>query len=117
MELKLEQGDYVPDGSGGLEALTGAQALLARVLFRLTARRGQFPFLPTLGSRLHQLGREKPSDREALALQYVAEALAPESELAVLGAELTEAEDGSAVLRAELEWQGTPLSVQLDLTL
>ena len=41
MELKLEQGDYVPDGAGGFETLDGAQALLARVLFRLTARRGQ----------------------------------------------------------------------------
>ena len=65
MELKLEQGDYVPDGAGGFETLDGAQALLARVLFRLTARRGQFPFLPEMGSRLYLLGRERPSAREA----------------------------------------------------
>ncbi len=117
MELKLEQGDYVPDGLGGFESLDGAQALLARVLFRLTARRGQFPFLPDLGSRLYQLGREKPSAREALALQYVTEALAPETDLAVLGTQLTEDGSGAATLTAQLEWQGAPLSVQVALTL
>ena len=90
MELRLEQGDYVPNGAGGFQRLEGAEALLQRVLFRLTARRGQFPFLPELGSRLYQLGREKPSAREALALQYVTEALVQEPDLAVMGAELTE---------------------------
>ena len=82
MELRLEQGDYVPNGAGGFQRLEGAEALLQRVLFRLTARRGQFPFLPELGSRLYQLGREKPSAREALALQYVTEALVQGPELA-----------------------------------
>ena len=117
MELKLEQGDYVPDGAGGFERLEGAQALLARVLFRLTARRGQFPFLPQMGSRLYQLGREKPSAREAMALQYVTEALAQEADLSVLGTELVEEGGGTASLRAVLEWRGTPLSVQLELTM
>ena len=103
MELKLEQGDYVPDG--------------ARVLFRLTARRGQFPFLPELGSRLYQLGREKPSAREALALQYVTEALAQEKDLAVLRTALTQEGAGAAVLQVELEWRGAPLAIQVDLTM
>lgn len=115
MELKLEQGDYVPNGAGGFERLEGAQALLARVLFRLTARRGQFPFLPELGSRLYQLGQEKPSLRESLALQYVTEALSQETDLAVLGTELYEERPGTAVLNAEFEWQGVPLSVQVEL--
>ena len=52
----------------GLSAAGGAEALPSAGAFRLTARRGQFPFLPELGSRLYQLGREKPSAREALAL-------------------------------------------------
>lgn len=108
MELKLEQGDYVPDGAGGFETLDGAQALLARVLFRLTARRGQFPFLPEMGSRLYLLGRERPSAREALA---------QEADLAVLGTELREDGTGAAVLTATLEWRGTPLAVQVDVTL
>ena len=93
------------------------QALLARVLFRLTARRGQFPFLPEMGSRLYLLGRERPSAREALALQYVTEALVQEADLAVLGTELQEDGTGAAVLTANLEWRGTPLAVQVDMTL
>ena len=117
MELKLEQGDYVPDGTGGFAALDGAQALLDRVLFRLTARRGQFPLLPELGSRLYQLGRERPSARSALALQYVTEALAPETDLAVVETVLTEHGAGTASLEVALAWQGTPLAIQLELTL
>ena len=75
MERRLSQGDYVPDGGGGLTALGDGEEVLARVLFRLTAHRGAMPFLPELGSRLYLLGREKPSARQALAAQYVAEAL------------------------------------------
>lgn len=115
MDLRLEQGDYVPNGAGGFQRLEGAEALLQRVLFRLTARRGQFPFLPELGSRLYQLGREKPSAREALALQYVTEALAQESELAVTGVELTETTPGRAALRTDLNWRGAPLSVAVEV--
>ena len=78
MELKLKNRDYCPDGAGGLERGEGAQAVLARVLFRLTARRGALPFLPELGSRLHEVLREKPSARLAAARQYVAQALEQE---------------------------------------
>lgn len=60
MELKLRNGDYVPDGVGGLKRVEGREALLQRVLFKLTARRGAFPFLPELGSRLWQLGKAPP---------------------------------------------------------
>ena len=52
METKISNGDYVPDGLGGVARCKGTEALLERVLFRLTARRGQFPPLPNLGSRL-----------------------------------------------------------------
>ena len=41
MELWLRDGDYVPDGRGGLVRSEGAEALLQRVLFRLCARRGE----------------------------------------------------------------------------
>ena len=68
MELQLENRDYVPDGHGGVTGLRGMEALLARTLFRLTARRGALPFLPELGSRLYQLSREKPSARQAGAV-------------------------------------------------
>ena len=77
-ELELRDEDYVADGAGGLRRVTGDAALLQRVLFRLTARRGTFPFWETLGSRLWQLGRVSPAGRQAAARQYVAEALAEE---------------------------------------
>ena len=44
MELKLQNGDYVLDGAARLCRVEGAEALLQRVLFRLSARRGAFPF-------------------------------------------------------------------------
>ena len=48
MEWNLGAGDYIPNGTGGLTALSGGEEVLARVLYRLTARRGAFPFLPEL---------------------------------------------------------------------
>ena len=35
MERRLSQGDYVPDGGGGLTALGDGEEVLARVLFAL----------------------------------------------------------------------------------
>ena len=102
MEWKIVEGDYVPDGMGSLTALSGGEEVLARVLYRLTARRGKLPFLPDLGSRLYQLGREKPSARRALAAQYVEEAL--------------RAQEGDVgLLTVYLDWQGEALTVRLPL--
>lgn len=112
MERKLMDGDYVPDGSGGLTALSGGEEVLARVLFRLTARRGALPFLPRLGSRLGQLGRERPSARQALAAQYVAEALREEPELSVNSVELDQSGE-SGLLTVRLDWRGEELTAQM----
>ena len=112
MERKLVNGDYVPDGTGGLTVLTGAEEVLQRALFRLTARRGALPFLPELGSRLYLLPREKPSARQALAVQYAAEALGDEEDLRVTGAELNETAEGLR-LTVYLDWQGQGLSAGL----
>lgn len=114
MESKIENGDYVPNGKGGLCRLTGSQEVLARALYRLNARRGGLPFLPELGSRLHLLLREKPSARQILASQYVAEALEGEKDLRVTGVELSEGGERGA-LTVLLEWQGEPLSLTVDL--
>ena len=76
MELKLKDGDYVPDGVGGFVRCTGRQALLAEALFRLVCRRGSFPPMPDLGSTLYLLGREKPARRDTAARQAAEEALA-----------------------------------------
>ena len=90
MELQIQNGDYVPDGLGGFRRLTGGEALLQRVLFRL---------------------REKPAARQALAEQYVAEALAGESGLRVTEVSLAQ-EGDRGLLTVRLDWQGEALAVQ-----
>jgi hypothetical protein len=79
MEARFLDGDYVPDGWGGFETVTDEAETVQRILFKLTVRRGEFPLLPELGSRLWMLGQEKPSERVAAAHQYIAEALADEN--------------------------------------
>lgn len=113
MELRLKNGDYIPDGGGGLRVGTGAEEVLARVLFRLTARRGGFPFLPDLGSDLYKVLREKPSARLAAAKQYVVRALA-EEDVTVTDVQLEDKGD-SARLTVSLLWQGETLSVTTTL--
>ena len=110
MELLIQNGDYVPDGKGGFRRALGSDELLQRALFKLTARRGSFPFLPELGSRMYQLRREKPSAWGALARQFAVEALAGLDGVTVAGAEARQERDVLTVT-AELLWQGTPLSV------
>ena len=83
MELMIRNRDYVPDGVGGLQHRSGEDALMQRILMRLCARHGAFPFLPALGSELHLLGREKPGNRAAAAKKYVAEALRDEPGITV----------------------------------
>lgn len=112
MEIKLIKGDYVPDGLGGIQRCSGADALLQRVLYRLTARRGQFPFLPELGSRLYLLGRESPSQRLTAARKFVAEALAAE-DVEVTDVSLSPLSDGHMSVTVLLDYQGTDLAVTL----
>ena len=110
MELLLRDGDYVPDGAGGLRTAEGDEALLQRVLWKLAVRRGSFPFLPGLGSRLHELPREKPGARRAAARQYAAEALADEPGLTVRDARVSAGEDGAMMVTVELEYAGSVLT-------
>ena len=112
MEAKLFNGDYIPDGLGGVVRCEGADALLQRVLFRLTARRGQFPLLPRLGSRLYLLGREPAAQRSAAAMQYAAEALADE-DVSVTDVTLSPAGEGRVQLTVLLEHRGEGLSVAM----
>lgn len=114
MELALQNGDYVSDGAAGLRRVGGQEALLQRVLFRLTARRGTFPFWESLGSRLWQLGQLPASARQSAAKQYVSEALAEETGLKV-GAVALAQSGGRAALTAELTYEGKPLSVTMEL--
>lgn len=113
MELELRDGDYVPDGIGGLRKVRGTEALLQRVLFRLTARRGALPFWETLGSQLWRLGQIPRAGRLPAARQYVTEALAEEP-VTVESVVLTERE-GWSCLAVELSYQGKSLSVNVEV--
>ena len=112
MELMLRGGDYVPDGKGGFLRAEGSDELLQRVLWNLTVRRGSFPLLPDLGSRLYLLGRETGANRLTAARQYVAEALAQET-VSVEDVTLTAAGEGRVHLAVFLKYQGTDLAVTL----
>ena len=111
MERMLREGDYVPDGRGGVQTVEGARELLERVLWELCVRRGSFPLLPELGSQLWRLSGVKNSQRQALARQYVAEALSDEEGLSITDVRLT-GEGGDGTLRVELEWRGESLAVE-----
>lgn len=110
MELALRDGEYLSD-SGTLE---GSEALLQRVLFRLTARRGGFPLLPSLGSRLYTLGQERGGKRLSAARQYVAEALAEEP-VSVTAVSLSQAVGGRLRLTVELLCQEGSLTAAVVL--
>ena len=111
--LALVNGDYQPRGNG-LRTVTGDEALLQRILMKLTARRGQFPFGEEFGSRLWTLSQLRPSERQAAAEQYVVEALADETGLKVDGVTLTES-GGTAKLTVRVSVSGTQLTVEAAL--
>ena len=114
MSLLLQNRDYTDDGNGGVAVARDGDELLDEVLFRLTARRESFPFLPNLGSRMHLLRRAKPSERDNLALQYAVEALEDLTEVTVTGASVRQ--EGEALwVNVELLWQGTRLAVTAQL--
>lgn len=113
MSLLLKNRDYTSDGRGSVASVSGGEALLNEVLFRLSARRGGFPLMPELGSRLHLLRSEKPSDWGTLAGQYAAEALADLDGVTVTGAGVT-AEGDRLNIRVDLTWQGEALTVELE---
>ena len=110
MSLLLKDRDYAADGNGGVAAARDGEALVNEALFRLTARRGSFPFLPELGSRMYQLRREKPSAWDALARQFAVEALDGLDGVAVAGAAVRRERD-ALWAAVELLWQGSRLSV------
>lgn len=111
MELKVRDGDYLSDGRGGFVRSEESEEILQRVQWKLSIRRGAFPPLPQLGSRLYLLFGQPPSRRTGLARQYVAEALAGETELEVEQVEL--GEDGW--LKVDLLWRGETLRVTAEV--
>jgi hypothetical protein len=113
MEMKFVDGDYVPDGRGGFETVSSAEELINRVAFKLKARRGGFPLMPDLGSRLHLLGREKPSNRANAAKSHIAEALADERGLTLDTVDIRDLSGGSIEIQARFYAGEEALSVSL----
>lgn len=114
MRLRLDKGDYIPDGRGAFAVTEDTRGLLQEVLFRLNCRRGSFPFLPELGSRLHTLCREKPASRNMAARQYAVEALEG-LDVTVTDAEVTENADGTAQVTVYLAVADAAEIVEVDL--
>lgn len=115
MELKIRNGDYVANGSGGLEHVSGSAALIQRVLYKLTARREGFPFIPELGSELYRLGATAQRQRDSAAEQAVREALQEETDLEVTAVTLADTGEGLYTLQVYLTWQGQNLEVALTI--
>lgn len=114
MALKLKDGDYIPNGTGGLVRTDGtAETLLREAVFRLTARRESFPFLPELGSSLWKLGRLGASQRPAAAKQYVTDALRELTDVSVTDVSLTES-GGTGALNVTLVCADQTYTVTLD---
>ena len=98
MELKLVDGAYAAGKYSWLAEVSGDEETAQRIAMKLTARRGGFAPLPEYGSRLYALPQLKPSQRQAAAKQYIAEALEGETDAALTGMSMA-AEDGRLSLK------------------
>lgn len=111
MEPKLVNGDYALSGGGGFGRAYGSDALLCRILFRLTARRGKFELMPDMGSRLWLLPSKPRSMWQRFAWAAVAEALSAEP---VSLTEVTvEERNGRLYVAAELSYDDETMAVEV----
>ena len=90
MEIKLNGGRYTAGKYSGLERVTGEEETAQRLSMKLTARRGGFAPLPEYGSRLYTLPLIKASERGSAARQFIAEALAGETDAALSDMSISE---------------------------
>lgn len=112
MELQLCDGDYVKNQYGGFKTVEGAEELLQRLLFKLTVRRGSFPLMPSLGSRLYLLPKEKKSSQENTAYGYIMEAV--EDEPDVMLDRVTVFDNGEKLeVTALFDYKGDSLTISL----
>lgn len=109
MELKLVNGDYVPDGTGGFVAVDGPEEVLNRVLFKLAARRGRFEPLPDLGSRLYTLPSCKDAMLLPMARQFVLEAVSGEAGLTLEDLTLERTDRETLAIRCRFAYSGQPM--------
>lgn len=113
MELKIRNGDYVLDGKGGVQRLSGSAELIQRVLYKLTARREGFPFIPELGSALYRVSKLTARERSSAAEQAVREALKEEEDLEVTAVHLAESGNGLYLLTVHLAYRGQEMELSL----
>ena len=113
MELRLSNGNYVPDGRGGFETVEGIHEVLQRILFKLTARKGKFPLMPELGSNLYLLCREKPGDVKALAEAYISQALEDEDNIELTDINITYNDIDDISMSLEFVWNEEKLNVSV----
>ena len=111
MEPKLTNGDYTLSGGGGFSRAYGSEALLCRILFRLSARRGKFELMPDMGSRLWLLPSKPRSMWQRYAWEAVAEALSAEA--VSLTAVTVEERNGRLYVAAELSCDNENLTVEV----
>lgn len=102
MEIKLENGNYVPGKYSGLTTVSGDEETAQRIAMKLTARRGGFAPLPDYGSRLYTLPAVKPSERQTAARQFIAEALSGETDAALSALSISQ---GNGTLSLSLTFQ------------
>ena len=84
MDTLLQKGDQALDPRGLPRTVEGSGELAQRAMIRLCVPRGRFAPDPTLGSQLYRLPRASAAQMEALAEEYVREALAPMGEARLL---------------------------------
>ncbi|MED1954891.1 hypothetical protein [Brevibacillus centrosporus] len=101
---------YVLDDSGNLKKWqTDKEKLRQRLINRLIMRRGAaaIPGYEDTGSRLYTLNKQKPSERQTRAQEFVDEALQPEIKAGwitrVAEVVLTETESGKYTLAVAVE--------------
>lgn len=111
MELKIVNGDYVFSQGGGFARAYGTEAVLCRVLYRLSARRGRYSLLPEMGSDLWKLAQTPESRREETALAAVTEALTDEP-VTVSSVTVTGMDDRLKV-HVELDCQGEIITAEV----
>lgn len=115
MEMKITDGRYVPAEQLGFKTVDGTQELAQRIIMKLTAKRGQFLPLPEYGSRLYLLPTVKPSQRETVLRQYVAEALSDESGVELETLELSYEGDRADISLIFANNAGTKLTVTTEI--
>ena len=114
MEMKLCNGDYIPNSLNGFKLAMGFEEKLERILYKLSCRKGGFAPMPNLGSELHKLLREKRENRVSSARKYILEALFDEHGIVLTDVRVSEINEGLTV-DAEFEYSGLKESVTIKL--